>query len=193
MIESVPGEAKRRATYQDVLDAPENVVAEVIDGELHTQPRPRMRHAIAASRLGAVLEVALDRGDRDPDGWVLVDEPELHLGAEPDIVVPDIAGWRRRRFIAEEPDPAFMVVAPDWLCEILSPSTAVKDRTLKLPLYAREGVRWVWLLDPQTRVLECYALDGENWRLLGTFAEEALVRAPPFEEVEISMGRLWEL
>lgn len=192
MIESVSSEAKRRAIYQDVLDAPDDVVAEVIDGELFTQPRPRLGHAVAASRLmmwfGRELRIEAD----DPEGWVVLTEPELHLGTEPDIVVPDLAAWQRRRLPQNDRDAAFLTVAPDWACEILSPSTAVKDRTLKLPLYGREGVGWTWLLDPQTRVLECYALEAGAWTLVGSYAENASVRAPPFSDVELELRQLWQ-
>lgn len=184
-------EAKKRATYQDVLDAPEHLVAEVIDGVLYTQPRPGVRHSRAGSRLGAQLMTEFDPGDADPEGWVILDEPELHLGPAPDIVVPDIAGWRRNRFPMDDPDPAFLTVAPDWLCEVLSPSTARTDRTLKLPLYARAGVAWLWLLDPETRVLESYRLDAGSWRLLGSHADDAVVNVPPFESLAFEMARLW--
>lgn len=191
MLPTVSSEARRRATYQDVLDAPENVVAEVIDGALYTQPRPKLGHARAASRLGMLLGGVFDVGARDAEGWTIVDEPELHLGPEPDILVPDIAAWRRSRF-PNDPDLAFVDVAPDWVCEILSPSTTSKDRTLKLPIYAREAVNWAWLLDPSARVLECYELDAGSWRLLGSFPENARVRAPPFDAYELELGLLWQ-
>lgn len=187
MLPEVSSEAKR-ATYQDVLDAPEGLVAEVIDGVLYTQPRPRIRHAIAASRLGAALLGEFGPRGSEAGGWVILDEPELHLDS--DILVPDLAGWRLERF-PDDLDAAFISVAPDWLCEVLSPSTASKDRTLKLPLYAQRGVSSVWLLDPGIRTLEIYVLDGDGWRLLATHGEDARVRAPPFEEVEVELAPLW--
>src|ERR1700729_1449695 len=127
--------AKRRATYQDLLDVPEHLVAEIIDGALITQPRPASRHARAASRLGAELDGPFARGKGGPGGWILLDEPELHLHG--DIVVPDLAGWRRER-MPELPDAAAFELAPDWICEVLSPGAAARDRTEKMPLYARE-------------------------------------------------------
>jgi Uma2 family endonuclease len=187
MLPEVSSQAKR-ATYQDVLDAPEGVVAEVIDGVLHTQPRPRVRHAIAASRLGAALLGEFGSRDAESDGWVILDEPELHLGA--DVVVPDLAGWRRERF-PDDLDAAFISVVPDWACEVLSPSTASKDRTLKLPLYAQAGVSSVWLLDPGPRTLEVLVLDGDTWRLAGTYGADARVTASPFGTFELELGRLW--
>lgn len=191
MLPNVGSEAKKRATYQDVLDAPDNVVAEVIDGELYTQPRPRYGHGIAALRLGGLLDAAVGGTGPTPQTWVFLPEPELHLGPEPDIVVPDLAGWRAERYPGE-PDTPFSDVAPDWVCEVLSPSTARKDRALKLPLYAREGVRHAWLVDPQTQVLEVYALDDRGWRLVGTHAGDAVVSPAPFESSEISLARIWE-
>jgi Uma2 family endonuclease len=191
MLNRMSSEAKRRATYQDVLDAPDNVVAEVIDGELYTHARPRVGHARVASNLGADISDAFGRGRSGPGGWVVVVEPELHLGDEPDIVVPDIAAWRKDRFPDIGPDAAFVTVAPDWLAEVLSPSTARVDRALKLPLYARQGVSWVWLLDPAIEVLEVYRLEDHEWRLQGTFAGNAPIQAQPFDAVELDSDWLW--
>src|SRR5262245_35621819 len=147
--------ARRRATYEDILAAPEHMVAEIIDGELHLQPRPRRRHARSATGLGAVLTVAFDFGVSGPGGWVILDEPELHLGPEPDIVVPDIAGWREERYPGDrDDDDAFWTEAPDWACEILSASTARVDRMKKVPIFARERVPHVWIVDPRDRTVE---------------------------------------
>ena len=111
----------RRADYQDVLNAPAHLVAEVIDGALHTQPRPAPRHAWASSGLGARINPPFNYGDGGPGGWWIVDEPELHLGE--DILVPDLAGWRRER-MPDYPDTAWFAIAPDWVCEVLSPERA---------------------------------------------------------------------
>jgi len=150
-------EPKRKATYDDVLAAPEHQVAEILDGELFLSPRPTARHATATSALGGDLSSAFHRPKGDPPrpgGWWIIDEPELHFGA--DVVVPDIAGWQRDR-MRRIPDAAWLELAPDWLCETLSPSTARIDRTRKLAIYAREGVRHVWLVDPLARTLEVLA------------------------------------
>jgi len=183
--------AKRRATYDDVLTAPERVIAEVVDGVLHTQPRPAIPHARASSELGALLSGPFDRGKGGPGGWVLLDEPELHLGAEPDIVVPDLAGWRRERMPKLPMDAAFLVLAPDWLCEVVSPSTQAFDRRDKMNLYAREGVRHAWLVDPLTQLLEVWHLEHGRWVRLGTWRGDARVRAEPFEGLELELGALW--
>lgn len=181
-------EAPKRATYEDVLAAPEHLVAEVLEGTLYTQPRPRIRHAKAASVLGEELGGPFRRGRGGPGGWQLLDGPELHLGA--DILVPDIAGWRRST-LPDLVDEAYLTVRPDWLCEVLSPATQRIDRVIKLPIYRREQVPHVWLIDPSAKTLEVYRLDGASYRLLDTYAEDAVIRAEPFEAVELELGFLW--
>lgn len=180
--------AKRRATYEDLLRVPEHLVAEIIDGELVTQPRPASAHALAASVLGADLGTPFHRGKGGPGGWILLYEPELHLHG--DVLVPDFAGWRRER-MPEVPDAAAFELAPDWVCEVLSPSTAATDRTGKLPLYARERVRHLWLVDPAARTLEACRLEAGRWLLLGAWRDNAKVRAEPFDAVELELGALW--
>jgi Uma2 family endonuclease len=184
--------AKRRATYQDVLDAPENMRAEVIDGELHLQPRPRRRHLRSASALGVFLGAAFDFGTSGPGGWVVIYEPELHLGREPDILVPDIAGWRDERFPGgiDDDDPYF-TDAPDWVCEVLSESTARVDRMKKVPIYARERIGHVWIVDPRDRIVEVLRLTGEGYALVGTFGGDSAVAIEPFEAVPIPPHALW--
>jgi Uma2 family endonuclease len=181
--------AKKPATYADVLAAPEHMVAEVIDGELHLNPRPAAPHAVAASALGEELGPPFKRGKGGPGGWVILDEPELHLRT--DILVPDLAGWRVER-MPEIRDEAYFTLAPDWVCEVLSPRTAKYDRTDKLRIYAREEVRWAWLVDPLLRTLEALRQDGGRWTLLGTWRDEALVRAEPFDAIELELAALWQ-
>jgi Uma2 family endonuclease len=182
--------AKRRATYQDVLDSPVHRVAEVIDGELYTHPRPRPRHALGAAGLAGELWGPYQRGRGGPGGWWILVEPELHLGSEPDIVVPDLAGWRRER-LPQLPDEAYFTLAPDWACEILSTSTAQLDKTRKLPLYAREKVAHVWLLDPDALTLEILELDGPTYRLLATHGGSDVVSGVPFTEIDLELAGLW--
>jgi Uma2 family endonuclease len=182
--------APKRATYQDVLDAPPGVIAEVIAGVLRTQPRPAARHATAASVLGEELGPPFPRGRGGPGGWVILDEPELHLGSEPDIVVPDLAGWWRQR-MPEVPDAAFLTLAPDWVCEVLSPSTAAVDRAEKMPVYAREHVRHLWLVDPTAKTLEVFRLEGTSYLLAHVWRDETRVRAEPFDAIELELGLLW--
>lgn len=182
--------AQRIATYRDVLAAPDNMIAEIISGHLYTQPRPAARHTRAMSQLGYDLVGPFDRGKAGPGGWHILDEPELHIGPQPDILVPDMAGWRIST-LPSIPDEAFIKVAPDWVCEALSPGTALRDRTLKMPIYQRERVRHVWLLDPQSLTLEIYRLDGESYRLAGAYGGDAIISAEPFDAIELNLSHLW--
>lgn len=187
---SVP--AKRRATYQDVLDAPENMIAEVLDGELHVMPRPGRRHTRSASGLGAVLYMSFDAGQQGPGGWTILDEPELHLGSEPDVLVPDLGGWRDGRvFEKEDEDPPFITVIPDWVCEILSPSTVRIDRLKKMRIYAREQIPHVWLVDPRERLVEVYRFAAPTYTLVGTYGGDEALTAEPFDAITIPPEILW--
>lgn len=181
--------ARKVATYQDVLDAPRHMVAEIIHGTLQLMPRPRSTHARASTRLSSRLGPPFDEGDGGPGGWLILFEPELHLGE--DILVPDIGGWRRER-MPEMPDAPFFSLAPDWVCEVLSPTTATVDRSQKVPIYAQQRVQYVWLLDPGLQTLEVLKLDGPTYRLHQTFAKDAAVRAEPFDAIAIELKRLWE-
>jgi Uma2 family endonuclease len=180
--------AKKRATYEDLVAAPEHQVAEILNGELVLHPRPSPRHAVASSVLGAELVGPFHIGRHGPGGWVILDEPELHLND--DVLVPDVAGWRRER-MPEIPEAVGIVVRPDWVCEVLSPSTEARDRADKVPIYAREGIGHVWLVDPIACTLEAFRLDGQTYRLMGTSRDEARVRIEPFEAVELELATLW--
>jgi Uma2 family endonuclease len=179
---------KRRATYDDLLQVPPNRVAEIVDGELHVSPRPASRHALASSRLGSELGPPFDRGRGGPGGWWILDEPELHLGG--DVLVPDLAGWRRER-MPEFPDTPAFTLAPDWVCEVVSPNTERLDRARKMPVYARENVSHLWLVNPVARTLEAYRLAEGRWLLLATHEGAARVRAEPFDAVELDLTSLW--
>lgn len=183
------GEAAHKpATYEDLLTVPEHLVAEILDGELYTQPRPAPKHAITSSVLGGKFSGPFHLGNGGPGGWWIIDEPELHMNG--DIMVPDIAGWRRER-MPELPDTAWFELAPDWTCEVLSPSTAQKDRVIKMPKYARAGVVHFWLIDPQLRTLEAYELTEGCWTLRVTLKEDDSVRIAPFDAIAFSLGDLW--
>lgn len=181
--------AARRATYQDVLDAPAHKVAEIVGGVLHVSPRPGKPHALAASALGGELIPPFRRGRGGPGGWFILDEPELHFDA--DVVVPDLAGWRIERMPVLSTDEAYFTLAPDCICEVLSPSTAKLDRAEKLPTYARAEVRHAWLIDPVLRTLEVLRLERGRWVLLDTHRDDARVRAEPFEVFELELDVLW--
>jgi Uma2 family endonuclease len=179
---------KKPATYQDIIDAPDTMVAEILEGELFVSPRPAFRHSLAGSGLGAEIGGRFQFGRDGPGGWWILDEPELHFGKN--VMVPDLAGWRRER-MPVFPDTAFCTLAPDWICEVLSPSTETIDRSKKLRLYAAAEVKHAWLLNPLTRTLEVLRLEKNGWLLCGTFANDELVRAEPFEAAQIDLLLLW--
>jgi Uma2 family endonuclease len=179
----------REATYADIEALPPHKLGEIIGGELFVSPRPAPRHSLATSALGADLNGLFQRGRGGPGGWWILDEPELHFRRE--VVVPDIAGWRRER-MPTLPKEAYFSLAPDWLCETLSPSTAVLDRTRKLDVYRRERVPFVWLVDPIARTLEVLRLEGNAWLVAGNHGGDEKIRAAPFEAVEIDLAALWE-
>ena len=183
-----PETDSRRATYQDVLDAPPYKVAEVVDGTLYIFDRPAIPHARASSMLGSMISHPFDLGRGGPGGWWIVDEPQLHLGE--DIVVPDIAGWRRER-MSELPDTAYITLAPDWVCEVLSPSTRKLDLGGKSAVYARAGVGTIWFVDPIARSLEAKVLRGGKWVAIAKLHDDATVSLPPFEAISFSLGDLW--
>jgi Uma2 family endonuclease len=178
----------RPATFRDLEALPSNVVGEIIAGILYANPRPASRHAAATSALGEELGPPFKRGRGGPGGWVILDEPELHFAD--DVLVPDLAGWRRER-MAEIPDTPFFTLAPDWLAEALSPSTAGIDRGEKLPAYGREGVRHVWFLDPIAQTLEVLRLETNGYIAVATYHGDAKVRVEPFDAIELDLAILW--
>lgn len=181
--------AERRATFEDLRQVPEHLVAELIDGSLYTHPRPSPPHASATSVLGGDLNRSYQRGRGGPGGWWILDEPELHLGEN--ALVPDIAGWRRER-LPQLPEVAWFATSPDWVCEVLSPSNGFHDRARKMPLYAAAGIPWAWLVDPLEQTVEVFQnLDG-SWVQRMVVGRDEVVSLPPFEAVELVLSDLWD-
>jgi Uma2 family endonuclease len=180
--------AKKPATYADIEALPEHLVGEIIDGELIVSPRPRPAHARVEAGISADLVGPFDRGRGGPGGWWILPEPELHL--ERHVLVPDVAGWRRDR-LPTLPDAASIALAPDWVCEVLSPSTAKIDRTRKIGVYGEQGVEHLWLVDPLSRVLEVYRRSGRTWLIAGMYADDARARIEPFAAVELDLSNWW--
>ena len=178
------------ATYADLEKVPPHLVAEIIHGVLETHPRPMPRHGIAASAINGELSYPFQRGRGGPGGWIFITEPELHLGDH--VLVPDLAGWRRER-LPVLPQKVGITVAPDWICEILSPSTARLDQGPKRRIYGEFGVAFLWLLDPATRVLDAYQLVAGKWILQGTATGSDDVCLPPFDAVSFSLDVLFPL
>ena len=179
---------RRPATYQDVLDAPEHMVAELIEGALHLHPRPSLPHGLASSSLGDELVSPFQKGRGGPGGWWIVIEPELHLATS--VLVPGLAGWRRER-MPSFPATAWTELAPDWACELLSPGTRRIDLTDKRRLYAAAGVGHLWFVDPLARTLEAFALRDGAWTLIAALKDDDEARVPPFDAIAFPLSVLW--
>lgn len=176
--------------YEQLLALPAHVTGEILNGELHTMTRPSGRHGLAAGALHADLGAPFGFGRGGPGGWWIIPEPEVHFVRDVELAVPDLAGWRRERMPQVPEDHRFEVV-PDWVCEILSPSTAKKDRVVKLPVYARYGVAYAWLVDPVAQTLEAFELREGCWSMIAALKDDERVAVAPFEAVEFGLGDLW--
>ena len=183
----MPEPAARKATWDDLLNVAEGYVGEIVAGQLVVHPRPGAPHAETASDLGGVLTPPFKFGRGGPGGWVIVHEPRVAL--DQDIRVPDLAGWNAERY--RRPARGPYTVVPDFVCEVLSPSSAIRDRTEKLPLYQRCGVRYLWLIDPVGCSLEAYQLETNGYLLVLATSGAQIVRVPPFDAIELELGLLW--
>jgi Uma2 family endonuclease len=181
--------ARKLKTYDDLLDLPEGVYAELHAGELVTQPGALPEHGRVQGGLLRFIGGPFDDDTDGPDGWWILLETDVRFTPH-DVTRPDLAGWRRARL----PSPAGVRpidVVPDWICEVLSPSNARHDRVFKQRLYARHGVPYYWLVDPAERTLEAYVLKDSQWLVAGVWDDTAVARVPPFEAVELPVGRLF--
>ena len=180
--------AFKKASYEDLYSIPDNMIGEIIDGELFAMPRPSFRHSNAVSGMTDEIRGPFQRGRGGPGGWVILYEPEICLGEN--ILVPDLAGWKKER-LPNPPVENYTTVPPDWVCEALSPGTVRIDRIRKMPIYAQFGISYAWLIDPVARTLEVFRLESGRWILLSVHSENDNVRAEPFQEIEIPLQHLW--
>ena len=180
--------ARKRASYEDLYAIPENMVGEIIDGELIATPRPSRKHGYTASIVGSEIGPPYNMGRGGPGGWIIIGEPEIALGDN--ILVPDLAGWKKERFPATE-DHNWISVCPDWICEIVSPGSIRIDRVIKMGLYSQHRVPHFWVIDPTNKTLEVLGNEAGRWVILGTYAEDDKVRAEPFPAIEIDLRSLW--
>lgn len=183
------------ATYDDYLALPDDQKAELIDGVIYFMSAPRGRHIRAASVLGGLLTVRFGLRDGPsgdgPGGWWILDEPEVHLRPDRRVVRPDLAGWRRERMPEPPTDSHKFTTVPDWVCEVLSPSTARHDWARKLPLYFDAGVRWVWMVDPVSRRIDAFEASDADWLDVGADEGGGAVALPPFDAIELDLTPCW--
>ncbi len=181
-------ECQKIAVYDDLYTIPDTMIGQIIGGELFAMPRPSPRHAQAASILGIRIGGPFYLGEGGPGGWLILDEPEIQLDSH--TFVPDIAGWKKER-LGKIPETNWISVVPDWICEVLSPGTARIDKKKKMPIYAQFGVPYLWLVDPLEKTLEIFRLDNGNWLVAAVYSEDDIVRAEPFQAIEINLSSLW--
>lgn len=192
----VSAEKLRNKTYDDYLALPEGVKAELIDGELYMSPQPKGRHIRVASLLGAHLGVRFGSSTGEtpdgPGGWWILDEPECHLLPDRRVVIPDLAGWRRERMPAPPRDNHKFTLVPDWVCEVLSPSTSSHDTIRKMPRYREAGVEWAWLIDPVARRVDVFRAGDGEWVEAGFHEGGGRARLRPFEAIELDTWLWWD-
>lgn len=183
--------APRLATFEDLSRLPEDARAEVLGGTVITSPAPLPKHSKAQRALGRFVGGPFDddHGYGGPGGWWIFVEVDVQLGPH-DVVRPDIAGWRRER-LQDPGDQRPILVAPDWVCEVLSLSTAAHDKITKRELYARSGIAHYWIVDVDAHTLEAFELVNQRWVLIGTYGDDAVARIPPFEQIELAVGRIF--
>lgn len=183
-----------RNTYKDLMEAPDHMIAEILDGALHLSPRPTAAHALALSHVTMDVGQPFGRGRGGPGGWWILAEPELWLGPptrlRETVAVPDVAGWLRTR-LPELPDAVGIALRPDWICEVLSPSSVRRDRVVKRAVYAEAGVPWLWWLDPAARTLEILELRQGEYTVIDGFSGEQTIRARPFDAVPLPLQEWW--
>ena len=183
--------------WEELCDLPENVVGEIFNDELVASPRPAPKHAVTSSSLGGKLLEPFQFGNGGPGGWLIIDEPELHFEKpiqkkeKTNVIVPDLAGWKKDR-LPKLPETAYFELSPDWVCEVLSPSTARYDRVSKMRIYAINEIPYYWVIDPIGRTLEVFVLQDETYRMKISFTGSNKVLAPPFEAIELDLGALWD-
>jgi Uma2 family endonuclease len=182
--------ARKRAMYEDLYLVPENMTGEIINGELIVTPRPSRKHVYTTSALDKKIGSPFQFGEGGgPGGWIILVEPEIGLGEH--TLVPDLGGWREERYPQEEPHN-WISVPPNWICEVISPSTRRIDKMEKMPIYAQYGVPFCWLVDPVDKTLDVFRLKTGEWVVAGLYVGDARVRAEPFSDIEINLSDLWQ-
>lgn len=180
-----------RDLYSELEALPDALIGEILNGQLHAHPRPGGKHVLVASNIGIEIGGPFHKGKGGPGGWWILIEPEIHLALDTEVVVPDVAGWRRERLPSIQDGHKF-TVAPDWICEVISPSSESFDRNLKMPIYAQYGIPYFWLIDPLKQKLEAYCLENASWRSIGVFQGDKIISVDPFGSIQLKMSELWD-
>jgi Uma2 family endonuclease len=180
----------RPATLADLDALPTTWRGEIIDGELHAFPRPSFTHANFEGSVLENLRSPFQRGRGGPGGWWIITEPGIQLARSPEFS-PDLGGWRKTR-MPHPPRTGPVTVVPDWICEVLSPSTRNHDLVKKRRFYAEIGVAFLWYIDPPARALTVSKLQDGRWVELGVHGPDEKIRAEPFDAIEIDLAVWWE-
>jgi Uma2 family endonuclease len=181
----------KSSLYDQLLELPEILIGEIIDGQLHTHPRPGGKHILISSNVGSELHGPFQKGKNGPGGWWILQEPEVHLSLDNEVAVPDLAGWRKER-LPEIPESHKFTVIPYWICEIFSPATETFDRQVKMPLYARYAIRFLWLIHPINKTLEAFHLVDTEYSLQGVYKSGDKLSIMPFQDIELKVSDLLE-
>jgi len=177
------------ATFQDILDAPDGMLAQIINGDLRLNPNGAPEHQSAGAELSTDLVSHFRKSKFQPGGWLILPEMYVRL-ADKEVYRPDISGWRTAT-LPEAPTEFPIETTPDWVCEVLSPSTRQIDRTKKMAVYVDSKVNFYWIVDPKARSLEVFERDNDKWVLTSVGADDDVIRFAPFEDVEIDLQYLW--
>jgi Uma2 family endonuclease len=185
-----PNTARKLATIDDLLALPEDARAELIDGVIVPKEAARTRHNYSQAALIEELRGPFQRGRGGPGGWWILPEQMVRI-SEHRSARADLAGWRHERLASPPWDDRVIDVAPDWVCEILSPSNEGHDRITKADYYTTIGVPYYWLVNPSERILEAYELRDRLWVRTGAYGDTAVARIAPFEAIELDVGALF--
>jgi len=181
---------RKLATWDDLLATlDDGRTYEIIAGLMEALPRPRPGHGNAQALLSGEIVRPFQRGRGGPGGWWIIIEPDVELTTN-DIIVPDLAGWKRDK-VPEFPHDRPIRFVPDWICEVLSPTNQKRDRVVKANLYLTCGVMYYWILDVQERTLEAYSAKEGSWVRLGAWTDGDTSRIPPFDAIELEVEGLF--
>lgn len=172
------------AVYQDLvnLNLPEWKIGEIVNGRLCVRRLPLPKGTMAFSALLFLLADALE------GAWRILPRVELCLGD--DVLVPDLSGWRHER-MPVVPNTAWIELPPDWVCDVLTPSSLTIVREQKAAAYARHGISDWWVIDPDKQAVEVHALRGNAYECAAHLIGRHALQSPPFANVAIDLGHLW--